>query len=67
MVVFTFLFNPFWQISSKKSKLSVKAEFGTNTNSNMQNSMIMFTFPVISRKCPSLVNYVQKLKIVLSK
>ena len=41
-----------------------KLRFGTQTNSNMQNSMVMFTFSVFYQKYPFWVNLVQKIKIV---
>ena len=36
----------------------------TYTNSNMQNSIVIFTFFVFDRKYPFLANLVQKVKIV---
>ena len=41
-----------------------KLKFGTETNSNKQNSMVLFTFSVFNRKYPFWVSLVQKLKIV---
>ena len=41
-----------------------KLKFVTSTNSNMQNSVVMFTFSVLSWKYPFWVNLVQKIKIV---
>ena len=54
----------FGQISSKKSKLSVKAEIWyQETNLNKRNSM-MFTFSVFDHKFFSWANLVQKIAIV---
>ena len=39
-------------------------KFGTYTNSNVQNSMVMFIFFVFDRKYPFWANLVQKVKIV---
>ena len=39
-------------------------KFGTKTNSNMQNSMVMFTFLVCDWKYPFEANLVKKIKIV---
>ena len=52
----------FEQIRSKKSKLSVELKFGTYTNSNMQNSMVIFTF--FDRKYPFWANFVQKVRLI---
>ena len=41
-----------------------KLKFGTETKSNMQNSMVMFTYSIFDRKYPFWVNLVQKIKIV---
>ena len=58
----------FGQIWSKKSKLSVKAEIWyQETNLNMRNSMMMFTFSVFDHKYLSWANLVQKFKILCSK
>ena len=40
-----------------------KLKFVTSTNSNMQNSVVMFTFSVLSWKYPFWVKLVQKVKI----
>ena len=40
-----------------------KLKFAFFTNSNMQNSMVMFTFPVLNQKYPFWVNLLQKVKI----
>ena len=39
-------------------------KFGTCTNSNMQNSMVMFTFSVFEQKYHFRENLVQKIKII---
>ena len=41
-----------------------KLKFCTQTNSNMQNSMVMFTFSVFDRKYPFWTNLISKFKIV---
>ena len=43
-----------------------KLKFNTNTNLNVRNSMMMFTFSVFELKYLSWVNLVQKFKIVQS-
>ena len=52
-------FGPKNQISHFKLKL------GTYTNSNMQNSMVMFILSVFDWKCPFWANLVQKVKIII--
>ena len=54
----------FGQIWSKKSNYQLKLKFGSQTNSNMQNSMVMFILSVFDWKCPFWANLVQKVKIV---
>ena len=51
----------------KNQNCQFKLKFGNKTNSNMQNSMMMFTFSVFNHNYPSWVNLVQKFKIVCSK
>ena len=41
-----------------------KLKFCTYTNSNMQNSMVIFTFSICDWKYPFWVNFVEKIKIV---
>ena len=41
-----------------------KLKYGTYTNSNMQNSMVMLTFSVSEQNTLFLANLVQKIKIV---
>ena len=41
-----------------------KLKFGTKTNSNMQNSMAMFTFSTFDRKFPFRAYFAQKIRIV---
>ena len=53
----------FAQICSKMLKL-LKLKFESQSNSNMQNSLMLFTFFVFDRKCPFWANLVQKIKIV---
>ena len=49
---------------SKKSKFQLKVKLDTYTNSNMQNSIVVFTFLVFDQKCPFLPNLVLKGKII---
>ena len=46
----------FGKIQSKKSKLSVKMKFGTKTNWNMQNSMVLLTFSAFDIKVLMLLD-----------
>ena len=39
-------------------------KFGTSTNLNMQNSMVVFTVAVLDQKYPFWANFAQKIKIV---
>ena len=48
----------------KNQNCQFKLKFGTKPNSNMQNSMVVFTFSVLDRKHPIRANLVQKIKIV---
>ena len=55
----------FRQISSKKNQNGkFKLKFGTQTNLNMQNSMMMFNFSVFDWKYTFWANLVQKIEIV---
>ena len=54
----------FGQIWSKKLYCQFKVKLDTQTNSNMQNSMAVFTFFLFDRKYPLLVTLVQNVKIV---
>ena len=54
----------FGQIWSKKSNYQLKLKFGSQTNSNMQNSMMLFTFFVFEWKYSFWANLVQKIKII---
>ena len=57
--------NPFWANLVKKIKNSqFKLKFGTKTNLNMRNSMMMFTS---DHEYLSWANLVQKFKVVCSK
>ena len=48
----------------KNQNYQFKLKFGTYTNSNMQNSMLMFTFSGFDWKYPFWANLVQKVKII---
>ena len=48
----------------KSQNSHFKLKFGTYTNSNMQNSMVMFIFFVFDWKYPFWANLVQKVKII---
>ena len=54
IAMFIFLFSTgntlFEQIWSKKLKLSVMPKFDSQANSNIKNSMTIFTFSVLNRK-----------------
>ena len=54
----------FGQIWSKNQNCHFKLKFGTYSNSNMQNSMVMFILSVFDWKYPFWANLVQKIKIV---
>ena len=47
----------------KNQNRQYKLKFGTWSNWNMQDSVVMFTFSVFYWKCPFWVNLVQKIKI----
>ena len=55
---------PFWANWSKNQNCQIKLKFGTQTNSNMENSMVVFTFSGLNQKHFFWVNLVQKIKIV---
>ena len=59
-VYFTFLY----KFGSKNQNCLFKPKFGTYTNSNMKNIMVMFIFSVFDRKYPFLGILFQKIKIV---
>ena len=70
MMLFIFFFF-FWveipflgKFGPKNHNCHFKLKFGTYTNSNMQNSMVMFIFLVFDRKYPFLANLVEKVKII---
>ena len=48
----------------KNQNSHFKLKFGTYTNSNMQNSMVMFILSVFDWKYPFWANLVQKIKII---
>ena len=55
---------PFWgKFSSRSQNFQLKLKFGTWTNSNMLNSMMLFSFFVFEWKYPFSTNLVQKIKI----
>ena len=56
--------NLFGQICFKKSNDQFKLKFGICTNSNMQNSIVVFTFFVFDQKFIFWENLVQNVKIV---
>ena len=51
------------KFGSKNQINQFKLKFGNYIDSNMQNSLVMFTFSVCDRKYPFWVNLVQKVKI----
>ena len=51
------------KFAPKNHSCHFKLKFGTYTNSNMQNSMVMFIFFVFDRKYPFWANLVQNIKI----
>ena len=56
---------PFWgKYGLKNQNCEFKLKFGTWTNWNMQNSMMMFTFSVSEQIHPFWANVVQKTKVV---
>ena len=54
----------FCKFGPKNQYCQFKLKFGSKTNSNMQNWMVMLTFSVFDRKHPFWVNLVEKSKIV---
>ena len=55
----------FWgKFSPKHQNYQFKLKFGSWPNSNIQNSMMLFTFSVFDRKCPFGANLVQIVNIV---
>ena len=52
------------KFGSKNQNCQLKLKFGTYTNSNMQNSMVMFIYFVFDWKYPFWANLVQKIKII---
>ena len=52
------------KLGPKNQNRQFKMKFGTLTNSNMQNSMVVFTFSVLDQKHTFWVNLFQKIKIV---
>ena len=54
----------FGKFGSKSQNYQFKLKFGTCTNSNMQNSIAVFTFFVSNQKCLLWENLVQNVKII---
>ena len=55
----------FWGKSDPKNEdCQFKRKFGTQNNSNMQNSIALFIFSILDRKYLFWANLVQKVKIV---
>ena len=71
MVVITFCFKPekpfLGKFGPENQNCQLKLKFGTKTNSNMQNSMVMFAFSAFNHNYPFWANLVQKSKIVCLK
>ena len=57
----------FGQIWSKDQNCQFKLKFGTKTNLNLRDSMMMFTFSVFDHKYLTWANLVQNIKFVCSK
>ena len=51
------------KFDSKIQNCFCKLKFGTHTNSNIQNAMVMFTFSIFDRKYSLRANLIQKIKI----
>ena len=51
---------PLWA-NLKNQNCQFKLQFGVLTNSNMLNSMVVFTFAVLDQKYPFWANLVQKI------
>ena len=68
LVIFTFFcFRPqvpfFKKFGPKNQSCQFKLKFGTQNNSNQQNSIVKFTFSEFNRKYPFWVNLVQTIRI----
>ena len=63
-----FLFRPeilFWRkFGPKNEDYKLQLKFDTQNNSNMQNSMTMFSLSALDRKYPFWTNFFPKVKIV---
>ena len=55
---------PFLGKFGEKKNCQFSLKFGTKNNSNMQNSMAMFTFSVFDQNYSFLANLVHKIKIL---
>ena len=68
IVVFTFFCfrrkTPFLCKFGEKKNCQLKLKFVNWANSNMQNSMVVFTFSALDWKHPFQSNSIQKIKIV---
>ena len=51
----------------KSENCQLKLKLGTYTNSNMQNSMVMFTFSGFGQEFAFWANFIQKIKIASSR
>ena len=64
MMLFTlFVLEFFGKFGPKNQNYQLKLKFGTYTNLNMQNLMVMFTFFVFGRKYPVSDNWSKKSKL----
>ena len=57
----------FGKFGPKNQNCQFELKFGTKTNFNMQNLMVVFSFSVLYQKNPSWANFVQKSKVACSK
>ena len=68
MVFFTFFVQTrntlLEEIGPQNEDCQLQLKFGTQDNSNMQNSMTMFTCSLLDRKYLFWSNFLQKVKIV---
>ena len=63
-----FYFRPetlfFGKFGPKSQNCQFDLKFSTKNNLNMQNSVVVFTFPLLDRKYSFTANLVRKIKIV---
>ena len=70
MLMFTFSIF-YWKYSffdkfhPKNQNRQLKLKFGTKTNSDMHNSVVMFIVSVFDRNCPFWENLVKKSKMLV--